>query len=509
MKEEAAEKQWSKEELEAEVKKAILARAPDFKAQASSLTFEGARRAIEQDLGMRQFSLDEHKGIVKRFLNECLSAKDSEKAPDPSENNVEIKNEGAFNFDDAEIKSGDSEVSEHMIQEAIKKRASFFKKNAETISLMKVRRLLEEDLNLVTKSLDAHKAFISTELEKVLNSPVVNKSENGGQKKPKTASQKVENAQTSKTSKRSREEPARSDDTREEEQNSDELEPKRRKKEVNKVKAKKASQNSSVKEKKKSTASSKGKKTGKKEREDNSVEEKEGGGYSDNNESLSSDEEDVKNKREKPTPSVYGKDVERLKSIIKSCGASIPPAVYRRAKQAPEDKREAVLIKELKDILEKEGLSTNPSEKEIKEVKRRKDRAKELEGIDMSNIITSSRRRSSAFSYIPPPKPPKLELSSSEDEDDDDEDDDDVVDMEKDAPNDDGNDDDSDENGDADKDGEDGDEGGEGDEGGNGSNRDNGDELEGSGKVIDRGGSTTGAAPPHAVEPLEPSFSPS
>ncbi|KAJ1697068.1 hypothetical protein LUZ63_005580 [Rhynchospora breviuscula] len=494
MKEEAAEKQWSKEELEAEVKKAILARAPDFKAQASSLTFEGARRAIEQDLGMRQFSLDEHKGIVKRCLNECLSAKDSEKAPDPSENNVEIKNEGASNFDDAEIKSGDSEVSEHMIKEAIKKRASFFKKNAETISLMKVRRLLEEDLNLVSKALDAHKTFISTELEKVLNSLVVNKSENGGQKKPKTASQKVEKAQTSKTSKRSREEPALSDNSREEEQNSDELEPKRRKKEVNKVKATKASQNSSVKEKKKSIASSKGKKTGKKEREDNSVEEKEGGSYSDNNESHSSDEEDVKNKREKPTPSVYGKDVERLKSIIKSCGASIPPAVYRRAKQAPEDKREAVLIKELKDILEKEGLSTNPSEKEIKEVKRRKDRAKELEGIDMSNIITSSRRRSSAFSYIPPPKPPKLELSSSEeDEDDDEEDDDDVVDMEKDAPNDDGNDDDSDENGDANKDGDDGDAGGDdsndyhhergdADEGGNGGNCDNGDELEGSGK---------------------------
>ncbi|KAJ3697458.1 hypothetical protein LUZ61_001163 [Rhynchospora tenuis] len=496
MKEEAAEKQWSKQELEVEVKKTILARASDFKAQASSLTFEGARRTIEQDLGMRRFSLDEHKEIVKRCLNECLSAKDSEKAPEPSENNVETKSKGASNLDDAEIRSGDSEVSERMIKEAIKKRASFFKKNAETISLMKVRRLLEEDLNLVTKALDAHKAFISTELEKVLSSPVVTKSENGGQKKPKTASQKVEKAQTSKTSKRSREEPVSSDDTREEEEHSDELEPKRRKKEVNKVKAKKASQNSSVKEKKKSIASSKGKKTGKKEREENSVEEKEGGSYSDNNESRSSDEEDVKNKREKPSPAVYGKDVERLKSIIKSCGASIPPAVYRRAKQAPEDKREAVLIKELKDILEKEGLSTNPSEKEIKEVKRRKDRAKELEGIDMSNIITSSRRRSSAFSYIPPPKPPKLELSSSssEDEDDDEEeDDDDVIDMEKDAPNDDGNDDDSDENGDADKDGDDGDKGGDDgndnvdehgnvDEGGNGGNHDNGDKHEGSGK---------------------------
>lgn len=32
-------------------------------------------------------------------------------------------------------------------------------------------------------------------------------------------------------------------------------------------------------------------------------------------------------------------------------------------KQAPESKRESFLIKELEDILRKEGLSTNPSEK--------------------------------------------------------------------------------------------------------------------------------------------------
>jgi len=39
--------------------------------------------------------------------------------------------------------------------------------------------------------------------------------------------------------------------------------------------------------------------------------------------------------------------------------------VYRKAKQAPEHKREACLIKELEDMLEKEGLSKNPSEKGV------------------------------------------------------------------------------------------------------------------------------------------------
>lgn len=39
--------------------------------------------------------------------------------------------------------------------------------------------------------------------------------------------------------------------------------------------------------------------------------------------------------------------------------------MYRRVKQAAENKREACLIKELQDILEKEGLSKNPSEKGV------------------------------------------------------------------------------------------------------------------------------------------------
>ena len=39
--------------------------------------------------------------------------------------------------------------------------------------------------------------------------------------------------------------------------------------------------------------------------------------------------------------------------------------MYRKAKQAPEHKREACLIKELEDMLQKEGLSKNPSEKGV------------------------------------------------------------------------------------------------------------------------------------------------
>lgn len=96
-------------------------------------------------------------------------------------------------------------------------------------------------------------------------------------------------------------------------------------------------------------------------------------------------------KKEVSTPA-YGKRVEHLKAVIKSCGMrfdflppflsldvslltdlftwfifchSIPPSIYKKVKQVPENKREAQLIKELEGILSKEGLSSNPSEKGI------------------------------------------------------------------------------------------------------------------------------------------------
>lgn len=50
---------------------------------------------------------------------------------------------------------------------------------------------------------------------------------------------------------------------------------------------------------------------------------------------------------------------------------------------------------------------------EIKEVRKRKERAKELEGIDMSNIVQSSRRRST-MSFIPPQ--PKIPIDSDADD---------------------------------------------------------------------------------------------
>ncbi|XP_023646062.1 eukaryotic translation initiation factor 5B isoform X3 [Capsella rubella] len=114
---------------------------------------------------------------------------------------------------------------------------------------------------------------------------------------------------------------------------------------------------------------------------------------------------------------VYGERAEHLKSVFKSCRMRVPPYIYRKANKAAEEKREAILIEELEQILAKEGLSSNPSNKEIKEVNNRRDISEELEGIDASNIVSSSRRRS-ITSFAPPPKPRITAESESESESD-------------------------------------------------------------------------------------------
>lgn len=42
---------------------------------------------------------------------------------------------------------------------------------------------------------------------------------------------------------------------------------------------------------------------------------------------------------------------------------SVAPTVYKKAKQVPDNKREAFLAEELEGILKREGLPSNPSEK--------------------------------------------------------------------------------------------------------------------------------------------------
>ncbi|KAL9229128.1 hypothetical protein vseg_004630 [Gypsophila vaccaria] len=439
------------EDMESQIKSAMLSRSSYFQQQSDSLTFEGVRRLLEKDLGLEVHALDSHKRFVKLWLQNCTesasddkttksegaSGEDAVSSGEPA-NEPEAKKElenpnsgGGDILEDspvmglltgtkkvkadangAEEKKAAAAPSEASIKKAIWGRASYLRENSQTITLAGLRRLLEEDLELEKHSLDPFKKFVSQQVDEVLNTP---------ESPPKTVIDKkktVKKAPRGKVpSKTSKEEsPTTSGD--ESDDVSEEVNV--RKKAASSAKAQKSV---AVKKRKRPEEDTRGAKQ-KQSKASKSVSEEsgdeDGGDASENDNSETSTEKP--GKKEVPKPS-YGKEVEHLKSVIKSCGLSIPPVIYKKVKQAPENKREACLIKELEELLSKEGLSSNPSEKDIKDVKKRKERARELEGIDMSNIVVSSRRRS-ATSFAPPPKPVIPDISESESEESEDEDDD-------------------------------------------------------------------------------------
>ncbi|XP_033137939.1 glutamic acid-rich protein isoform X5 [Brassica rapa] len=266
---------------------------------------------------------------------------------------------------------GNREALMSDIKRALHKRASYIKANSEEITMASLRRLLEEDLKLKKDSLVPFKKFINKELDAVLQIPDPPK-----KKVKSTASKKVGS---------------------EDDSDSDSGE----------VAVKKT-----LTQKRKRKIDSGKPVAGKKKAKHTEADSE---NDSDAGDSEMKAEKPLKQQGKETAITVYGKRVDHLKSVIKSCGMSIPPVIYRKVKQAPEEKREATLIEELEQILAKEGLSSDPSEKEIKEVKKKKERSKELEGIDTSNIVSSSRRRS-ATSFAPPPKPKITSESESDEE---------------------------------------------------------------------------------------------
>ncbi|KAK8965890.1 hypothetical protein KSP40_PGU013570 [Platanthera guangdongensis] len=431
----------------------MRARVKDFKNQADSLTLEGVRRALEKDLGRETFSLDVHKRFIKQCLEEqCFyggddtnlsattesaldqhsshlnkeasGASDDRQLKDPkcsSSDINETKKESPAEelmCDHKPLKTGDLELDDKLsenIKKAIKKQSPYLRANLEKMTLAKVRRLLEQDLNLEKNTLDAYKSFISGVLDEILQPTESSEPVNGIKKKPKKAFQNKETGKVKKETKAVTEDSGSSKDNDTSEADDDSNVVKRPKKRpLEKAK----SRMKPLKHLKTSSDENipSGSKKKKREVLDKEGSESDDGKFSEDDRAPSSSDERSKKKHEKPTAQAYGKHVERLKSVIKACGMGVPPSVYKRAKQAPESKREAFLIKELEDILVKEGLSSNPSDKEIKAVKKLKERARELEGIDTSNIVSSSRRRST-FSFIPTPKP-KIEAGSGEDDED-------------------------------------------------------------------------------------------
>ncbi|KAL3014456.1 hypothetical protein AAZX31_06G107400 [Glycine max] len=381
--------------LESQIETAMRSRVSLFKEQSDSLTFEGVRRLLEKDLGLEEYALDVHKRFIKQCLLKCLegvgdddgakiSGKEGEKGTSTQESEEPkeeceakdakdlcpedeekmedspvlglLKEQKRAKLETKDDKGNGTKVVpiEALIKKAVRKRSSYIKANAEKITMAGLRRLLEEDLKLDKFTLDPYKKFVSQQLDEVLASSEVPKPSNNAKKivkkKPDTkVTKKVSSEENSDTSDK---------ETDEEESEEDEVKP--RKKIVPKGKVKTSVQPKKRKGEETDLSSKKRVKPAKATSEDNSDAEDDGKN-SEDDQSSSSPEKPSK-KKEVSTP-VYGKHVEHLKSVIKACGMSVPPVIYKKVKQVPENKREEQLIKELEEILSREGLSSNPSEK--------------------------------------------------------------------------------------------------------------------------------------------------
>ncbi|PPD70641.1 hypothetical protein GOBAR_DD32478 [Gossypium barbadense] len=343
------------DDIESRITTAMRSRVGHFKEQSDSLTFEGVRRLLEKDLGLETFALDVHKRFVKQCLLKWLDdGNDNEGSSGTVEKNVSTTTEGTESpkgrqpkkeikepcSEDEKLEESpvlgllsenktvkndnkeNKEVSESKIKKAIRNRASYVKANSEKVTMAGLRRLLEEDLKLDKYTLDPYKKFIAEQLDELLKSAEVSapasevKKKNLKKNSQSKTSEKIKNSEGLKKRKI----------------------PKKEAEMPSKKRSKHAERNS----------------------DDNSNEE-DSGSVSDDGRSQSSSAKAVK--RKETSAPVYGKRVEHLKSVIKSCGMSVPPSIYKRVKQVPENKREAQLIKELEEVLSKEGLSAKPSEK--------------------------------------------------------------------------------------------------------------------------------------------------
>uniref|UniRef100_A0A7N0TSC2 Histone chaperone domain-containing protein n=1 Tax=Kalanchoe fedtschenkoi TaxID=63787 RepID=A0A7N0TSC2_KALFE len=382
------------ETLESKIASALDSREEYLKKQADFLSMEKVRRLLETDLGMEKFALDEQKRFIKQRLYKLLGvtgdavesglkteigdndASRSEGGATDSVNGAQLEkyldepDTGKDNITDdspvlglvsgnektdqrirkAQGKDINEKINESIVKEALMKRTDYFRTNLDNVTMAGVRRLLEDDLKLDTYCLDPFKKFINGELDEILKHPPVSKAQSDKKKSTKNAVSKEASKAVSNESN------SNSSDSNTQ-ASSEEADASSEKRIVPKGETGKKQLLPGLKKRKLTMKGTMGSRKRSKSQENENSDPEVDRKSSKNDDSQSPA---VKNKS---SINVFGKRVEHLKSIIKSCGIRIPPVIYKRAKQAPENEREFALINGLVEILSKEGLTANPSEK--------------------------------------------------------------------------------------------------------------------------------------------------
>lgn len=312
-----------------------------------------------------------------------------------------------------------SDVAEEEIKQAVESRKVFFLNNLETMTMKQVRRVLEEDLELPQKSLDRQKDRIAEMIDELLatskelvatvavapDKPA--KQASAGQRagKPRTTVPPKAKREKVATAPRKRAQPAKrgkgrkndsEDDNDDEEGDSDDWQKPKLKRRGGGAR----SDNDS-------------------EQDEEEEEERQDAGA---RKARKRTEAAAPGRREKTAHSVQ---VDKLKRVCQDAAIRVPPTVYSRHRGDDD-----ALCRALEELLHRYGLSVNSSTDQIRRARREIETSRELDGIDLGNIIGERPRRAAAkvdFSAVLNPKYPKPEdEDKEEDEDEDDESDEDA-----------------------------------------------------------------------------------
>ncbi|KAK9916617.1 hypothetical protein WJX75_004933 [Coccomyxa subellipsoidea] len=91
-----------------------------------------------------------------------------------------------------------------------------------------------------------------------------------------------------------------------------------------------------------------------------------------------------------PAGKEYGREVQKLKRTCKLASITVPPSVYTRVTEEQD------VVDRLKALLQKHGLSEQATSDEIAQVRKDLQKQRDLEGIDMNNILGEGRGRRAA-----------------------------------------------------------------------------------------------------------------
>lgn len=280
-------------------------------------------------------------------------------------------------------------TNETVIRLALEKRAGELKSQAESLTVTTVRNLLEQDLGLVRDGLKSQKQFI----RKLVDELLAPSNEEGGTEPEKQVQVNGEG----KPEKEAKSSLGRKSSLGEAVEESEEI----------------LQGNGEVSDTSDERRPNKAQK--KRKKKDNEMKTKP-------HTEVKTKSPVVKKSADVKKP--FSAQVERLRDILKFVGVGVSPLVYKKAKQAPEDERDEVLIKELESRLAQEGLSPSSTEKEMRKVKARLEKKRDLDGIECSNIVVEPRRSRAAANSWFAPRPNKYaqvadKTSEEQDSDDD------------------------------------------------------------------------------------------